>query len=153
MRMFRRGTLLAMLIMVSVPLAAQDPQSVDMRLDRLFGDHDPYRLFLTDLQQAVAKDARAEIAAMVSYPLVTRIAGRKVTVTNSAEFLQHFAQLLPPKALAVVRAQTYATLFANAQGVMIGSGEVWFSGVCADTACNSRTVRITAINPPAPERP
>jgi|HubBroStandDraft_1064217.scaffolds.fasta_scaffold02351_4 hypothetical protein len=148
----RWSSLLAVLMLVSAPLAAQDPGSIDARLDILFGEHDSYRRFLTDLQQAVAKDARSEVAAMVAYPLTTHIAGKKIILQTPAEFLQHYDQLLPAKALAVIRAQTYPALFANAQGVMIGAGEVWFSGVCADSTCGSRTVRITAINPPAKER-
>ncbi|MCR5857319.1 hypothetical protein [Mesorhizobium sp. J428] len=39
-----------------------------------------------------------------------------------------------------VAKQTYATLFANWQGVCIGDGEVWFSGVG-----DANVIRITAI--------
>ncbi len=39
-----------------------------------------------------------------------------------------------------IAAQTYETLFANWQGVMIGNGELWFSGV------EPPVVRIIAIN-------
>jgi hypothetical protein len=45
-----------------------------------------------------------------------------------------------------VAKQTYATLFANWQGVSIGDGEIWFSGICSNEACKQQTVRITAIN-------
>ena len=44
-------------------------------------------------------------------------------------------------------------LFANSQGVMIGSGEVWFSAVCAARDCNAPPVMITALNPQPPASP
>ena len=46
-----------------------------------------------------------------------------------------------PDWMAAVERQTYATLFANADGVMIGDGELWFSGTCADAACAEASVR------------
>jgi hypothetical protein len=30
---------------------------------------------------------------------------------------------------------------------MVGDGEIWFSGICADATCAEVTVRIIAINP------
>lgn len=40
-----------------------------------------------------------------------------------------------------LRRQTYPTPFANWQGVFVGDGEIWFSGI-GDT----NTITITAIN-------
>jgi hypothetical protein len=61
------------------------------------------------------------------------------------------AALRPAAYTAVVAAlarQTYATLFARPEGVMVGDGEIWFSGICADETCAEVTVRIIAINEP-----
>jgi hypothetical protein len=74
-------------------------------------------------------------------------ASRHVRIRNAADFAAHAPQILTPKVLGAIQAQTYAGLFANAQGVMIGDGEVWFSSVCQDTRCRDSTVRITAFNP------
>jgi hypothetical protein len=128
--------------------SAQNAEVVDARLDTLFGAHQPYRDFLERLKAATSSDAREEVSRLVSYPLVTHIAGHKVTIRTPAQFLSHYSLLLPEATLAAVRLQTYADLFANAQGVMIGSGQIWFSGICQDRGCSSRVVRITAINPP-----
>jgi hypothetical protein len=133
----------------TAPAAAQDAAAVDARLDALFGEHEPYHEFLTRLQRAVAQDARREVAALVSYPLVTRFGGQPHIIRTPAQFVSDYTMLLPPATLAVIRAQAYETLFANDRGVMIGSGEVWFSAVCGDGACAARGVRITAINPPS----
>ena len=63
-----------------------------------------------------------------------------------AEGSQEYDRILAAQVVAAIEAQTYATLFGRDQGVMIGSGEVWFSGICSDTACQLPTVRIIAIN-------
>jgi hypothetical protein len=123
-------------------------EPIEGRLDTLFGSHEPYRRFLTDLQRAVAAGDRQQIAAMVSYPLRTRLAGQPVRIAGPKQLLAHFDALLPQKSLEVIRTQRFADLFANSQGVMIGSGEVWFSAVCAAADCRAPPIMITALNPP-----
>jgi hypothetical protein len=130
---------------------AADVTQVDRRLDDLFGDHKPYQQFLTELQKAVAAEAHERVAYLVSYPLRARIGAHRTTIHNVAQFLARYDALLPPASTAAIRAQSYATVFANAQGVMIGSGQVWFSGVCADRLCSKRLIRIIALNPDAKE--
>jgi hypothetical protein len=131
----------------------QDTPSIESRLDLLFGSHEPYRKFLADLQRAVAAGDRDQVADMVRYPLRTHIAGRAVSLANPRHFLAHFDELLPQKSLDAITAQTFAGLFANSQGVMIGSGEVWFSAVCRARDCNAPPVMIIALNPQAPLSP
>ena len=128
----------------SEPTAA----AVDARLDLLFGGHDAYRSFLQDLQVAVAGNMREQVAGMVSYPLSTKLQGRAVRIRTPRQFLSHYEALLPPQTRRLLAQQSYRGLFANSAGVMLGSGELWFSGVCQDQACDSRAIKITALNPP-----
>lgn len=120
---------------------AETAEQVDARLDDLFGAHAPYRQFLTALQDAVAAGEREAVAGMVDYPLTTQIDGDRVAVDDEAAFLTHYDAIMTPKITDAIAAQTYATLFANAQGVMIGDGEVWFAGVGDD-----EMVKVIAIN-------
>jgi hypothetical protein len=133
--------------MAAADAAAQDNQSIESRLDQLYGSHEPYRKFLQDLQHAVAGHNREQIAAMISYPLKTHIGGQAVELANPRHFLAHFDELLPQSSLDAITAQTFAGLFANSRGVMIGSGEVWFSVVCAARNCSAPPVLIIALNP------
>jgi hypothetical protein len=122
------------------PAAGQSRAEIDRRLDALFGDHRPYEAFLRALKQAVAgADARA-VAAMVSYP-------DRVTIRSQEEFLARYEEIVTPDVASAIEKQSYAGVFANADGVMIGDGEVWFSGVCGDAACTQQRIRIIAINP------
>jgi hypothetical protein len=130
---------------------AQDGSPMDSRLDFLFGSHEPYRRFLQDLQHAVSAGDRNQIAGMVSYPFKTHLSGSAVSLANPRQFVAHFDELLPPTSLAAITAQSFEGLFANSQGVMIGRGEVWFSGVCAARDCSMPQVMITGLNPqPSP---
>lgn len=115
---------------------------VDHRLDALLGSHAPYRAFFEALQKAVAADDRKAVADRVDYPFRTRIEGKAVTVHNAASFVQHYERIVAAKVKRAITEQSYAKLFANWQGVMVGDGELWFAGVG-----KSGVVRITAINP------
>ncbi len=120
---------------------AQTAAEVDASLDALFGAHAPYRQFFDALQKAVGAGDKAAVAALVDYPFQARIAGKAVKLRDAAHFIADYDKIVTPKVKQAVAGQTYATLFANWQGVMIGDGEVWFSGVGKDNA-----VKITAIN-------
>ena len=129
----------------TVTAAAQG--TVEQRLQFLFGEHEPYRLFLEQLTLAVAAGDRQRVSTMVAYPL--EIDG--VRIGNAAEFVDHYDTVFSPNLIQAVRGQTFDTLFANANGVRIGQGVIWFSEVCRDDSpdgeCLSDGIRITAINP------
>jgi len=82
--------------------------------------------------------------AMVSYPLGTTTSG---TVKNMIECRDRYARIFNQKVVDAIDRQRFETLFANYQGVMIGRGEVWISGVCRDKKCErGYDVRITRVN-------
>lgn len=123
------------------PALAQTAAEVDSSLDTLFGDHKSYRAFFEKLQSAVAAGDKQAVAGMVDYPFHGRIAGKAVRIRDAAHFVADYDKIVTDKVKASVAKQTYATLFANWQGISIGDGEVWFSGVGA-----ANVIRITAIN-------
>jgi hypothetical protein len=128
---------------------AAETAEVDARLDVLFGEHEAYRNFLHELQSAVSEHARERVAVMVNYPLRTRLNGKWVRLQTPAQFLAHYDDLLTAKTRDVISRQSYGDLFSSSQGVMIGDGEVWYSGVCKDHSCSSRSIKIIAFNPQA----
>lgn len=132
---------MAILGVASIGAHAQTAAEVDSTLDSLFGAHAPYRQFFETLQKAVASNDKAAVAALVDYPFQARINGKAVRLRDAAHFIAEYDKIVTPKVKHAVASQTYETLFANWQGVMIGDGEVWFSGVGSNN-----TVRITAIN-------
>jgi hypothetical protein len=141
-------SLLITLFVAVAPLStmAQSDAEVSKTLDSLFGDHKPYQAFLVELQKAVAAADKPAVAGLIGYPLKTKVAGKATTLHNAHEFTGHYDALMTAKVTAAIKGQAYAKLFANAQGVMIGDGEVWFSGICSDTACSKQTVKVIAVN-------
>lgn len=129
------------LLALSSPSFAQSAADVDKSLDQLFGEHKPYADFLATLQAAVASDDKKGVAGLVDYPFQARIGGKSVKIKDADHFVADYDKVITAKVKAAVAKQTYATLFANWQGVMIGDGEIWFSGVG-----DGKQVRIIAIN-------
>lgn len=128
---------------MAAPVAAiaQTVAEVDASLDGLFGAHQPYHVFFDDLKKAVTTEDKAAVAAMVDYPFQARIDGKAVKLRDKAHFIADYDKIVTGKIKSAVANQTYATLFANWQGVMVGDGEVWFSGIG-----DKNVIKITAIN-------
>ena len=129
------------LALAAAPAPSHAQETTDQRFDSLFGAHEPYRAFFQTLRTAIAKGDAKGVAALVSYPLSVRIGGKKTTIANAAAFERHYAQIVTPALRRAVAEQEYDDLFANWQGVSIGDGTLWFSGMG-----DSQEVRITAIN-------
>jgi len=125
---------------------AQTAAEVNKTFDELFGEHAPYKAFFDKLKKAVAENDKKTVASMVDYPFKARINDKAVTIRDAAHFEADYDKVFTKKVKEAVAKQTYATLFANWQGVMIGDGEVWFSGICNNEACEKQTVRIIAVN-------
>jgi hypothetical protein len=141
-------------MVAAVPVAAQSDEETSARLDALFGAHQPHEAFLARLKDAVAAGDRRSVAAMIAYPLETQVRGKPLTLAAPEDVVQSYNELFTPPVVAAIGRQSYATLFATAEGVMVGDGEVWFSGICEDETCADVTVRIIALNPPlAPGAP
>ena len=132
------------ILALSAPAMAQTAADTDKSLDGLFGDHKPYADFLAKLQKAVASDDKETVAGMVDYPFQARIDGKAVKIKDAKHFVADYDKVVTAKVKASVAKQTYPTLFANWQGVMIGDGELWFSEVGKYE--QHMAVKITAIN-------
>jgi len=131
----------------AAPVGAQSEAEVNARLDGLFGNHKPYRAFFTDLKAAIVAGNKQAVAAMVAYPLTVKIGGKDVSLRSTQDLLARYDQVVTARVVAAARTQTYETLFARDTGVMIGDGEIWFSGICSDNACRRQTVKVIAFAP------
>jgi hypothetical protein len=146
MRLLSSLTVAAALAVSSAGAFAQSDQEVDARMDALFGAHEPYRAFFDRLKHAVAAGDKNAVAGMIAYPVTMRIGGKKIALRSKRDFVARYASIFTPKLVDIVAGQQYATLFVRDQGAMIGGGEIWFSGVCRDNACQKPDVKIIAFN-------
>jgi|HigsolmetaAR201D_1030396.scaffolds.fasta_scaffold00149_24 hypothetical protein len=120
---------------------AQTAADMDKTLAELYGVSAPYHEFFEKLQKAVQADDRQAVASMVEYPFAAHVNGKAVKIRDAKHFVDDYTKIITPKVKEAILGQRYADLFANWQGVMIGDGEVWFSGID-----DKNTVRIIAIN-------
>src|SRR5690606_33181589 len=140
MRNVHRAFALVICLMAG-PAMAQSDREMDATLDALFGEHVSYRQFFDGLKKAVAAGDKAAVAAMVDYPFQARIDGKALKIRDAAHFVADYDRIFTHGVRKAVADQSYGALFANWQGVSIGEGEVWFSGVG-----EANVVKITAIN-------
>lgn len=87
--------------------------------------------FLAALQHGIEQDDRAAVAALVSYPLHLR-GEAELIVETADELVAQYEQIFTEAVRAKVLEQQLDELFVNSNGVMIGDGEVWFSGIYAE---------------------
>lgn len=123
-------------------------QAVNDRLTSLFGKYEPYRDFFFQLQAAVSQGDRAEVASLINYPLrFSSLEGATEQIENSEQFLANYDRIMTGPLRSSIANQKYEDLFARDQGVMIGRGEVWFSGICAPGSCQEDVaVKVITIS-------
>ncbi|SMG59953.1 hypothetical protein [Cedecea sp. NFIX57] len=148
MKLKHLGTsvLLAAMVCWSSLSTAASEQEVNARLDQLFNTHQEYHNFLDNLQTQLISENKVEVAKLVSYPIDINIDSKKVKIKTPQQLIKLYGSIFTPALVKTVNTQQYKDLFINAQGVMIGNGQIWFSAVCGDNQCKKSTVLITAIN-------
>ena len=110
------------------------------------------RLFLTGLQEAVHAGDVVAVSQMIHYPIYVELNGQPTQLASPEQLQQEYSRVFTPGVQIAIAEQKFAELFVNWKGVMLGNGEVWFSGVCLDEDCNEYDIGIMAVNNWLPER-
>jgi hypothetical protein len=97
--------------------------------------------FLKDLKALVASGDRDGVCALLGYPLKAH-----KPVASAAACKGGYDQIFTAPVTAAIAEQRFAELFVNSEGVMIGSGEVWFAGICKDPDCKVVELKIRTVN-------
>jgi hypothetical protein len=89
--------------------------------------------FYSDVQHGNKQAA----AALVSYPL--RVNSLKLTVKDQRQFLVDYERVFTPDFVRCLQQYPPHNLFVNAQGIMLGQGELWFDehGLTSVNPCSS----------------
>jgi hypothetical protein len=104
--------------------------------------------FFAVIQKAVKQNDVTTLSKTIKYPIkLIDPKGNKIDVPGSKEFLANYPKFATPNWKNAVMRQKYEQLFANWQGVMIGRGEIWFTGVCGNESCSKYELKITGMNP------
>jgi len=137
--------IIAALAVATVPAVAQTADEVNASIDTLLGDHTPYEEAFAAIQAAVADDDAETVAAWVAYPFSATINGEDYALEGPEGFVEHYDGIVTEEVKVAVVEQKYEELFVNAEGIMVGNGQMWLSGICKDYACAEFEVRIITI--------
>lgn len=97
------------------------------------------------LQQAVAHDDAAAVADLISYPITLSVEGEPVIVKNPAQLTEIYEKIMTPALARAITITAYDAVMVNSQGVMLGDGQAWISGVCRDAACSQSEVKVITL--------
>lgn len=129
------------------PHGVEQDETLDVRLDKIAGIKPAAaRAFLGELQRTVGVTDRLAACALIKYPL----RHRDGPVADALACQRRYAEIFTADVIDAIRSQDFEKLFVNAQGVMLGDGQVWFAAVCLDRSCAQSELRVTAVNPPTP---
>lgn len=107
--------------------AAQSTQKSNPYAVAGIDDPAAFHTFFVKLQQAVAKNDKKAVASMISYPLKVNTNGKTYTFQTPARFIAKYDSIMTPKVKRTLGYAIEEDLFANWQGVMVGSGQLWIS--------------------------
>ena len=131
----------------SVAEVVDDPLAVNQAIDEALGDHVRYEAVIRQLQQAVAANDAAAVAALVDYPFATVRDGQPLKIADAEAFVRDYDRIMTPPIAEAIKRQRYSELMVNYKGVMFGNGEAWVNGICRDDACKNVDVRVVALQP------
>ncbi|MCZ8179861.1 MAG: hypothetical protein O9309_12635 [Rhizobium sp.] len=129
----------------STQAARADEASVDQQIEALLGDSADYKELFYAFKVAVEEGKSDIVVSLVNYPLTVTIDGEDATYESEQELLDNYDSVFTEGIVEAISGQEYGNLFVNSEGVMIGNGEVWISGICEDSACTSAPPRVAVI--------
>jgi hypothetical protein len=138
-----RNRVYLILIIILLPFYSFASESTEDKMDQAFGDHTKYKEFFFELKDAVLNNKKEKVAELVYFPVnISGYEDSKFLIKNKKEFLLYYDSIFEKGMLATIEKQSFDKLFVNWRGVMIGSGEILYEGICEDKNCKNYTVKI-----------
>ena len=113
-----------------------------------FPDADRVHAVIGELQAAVAQGDVQAVTARVRFPFRLNTGAEAILVPDAAAFRAKYASIFTHDIRAALAKCPRSALFANKEGVMIGSGDLWLAPASPDNP----EPRLAAINLKAPSR-
>jgi len=107
-------------------------------------------VFFKSFKDAIAKDDKRKVAAMVSYPIRVYLrSDRAVKIVNSARFIKFYHQIFDEKLKRLIAETEFKDLWAKFSGVATPRGEIWINGIVKNPKFeDDYVIKITALNGP-----
>lgn len=133
--------LVAVAALSASPSRAQD-QPLETQLARVGLKADAVSTFFDAMRRAFGTNNHQAVCAMVAYPL--RQPGGPVA--NPAACEARFDEIFPTAVRRAVGKQLFNELFVDTKGILVGLGELWFTGTCRDASCQEADFHIIEVN-------
>jgi len=148
--MLKRVAILISLLLIPIAVSAQPIRQDENKFAVAGVKEREIEVFFTAFKDAIAKDDKHKVAAMVSYPLRVPIAShRTVRVSNSARFVKLYDQIFDNKFKKLIANTEFKDLWAKYSGVATPRGEIWINGIIKNPKFSDKyVIKITAINGP-----
>lgn len=137
------------LLIILIPLLSFASGGVEKKMEQQLGDHDKYKDFFFKLKAAVLEHQKEKVADLIGFPVTVSDGERKFVINNKKEFLFYYDLIFDKALLKTIEQQRFDELFVNWRGVMIGSGEIWYAGICEDANCKKVVVKINSFHNPS----
>lgn len=99
-------------------------------------------LFL-QFQRALGKNDRQGVLSVLAYPIRVNNDNRSRTLRSNADLLRNYDWVFTPKVKKAILTQIPSQFLVNSDGIMVGTGQVWFTPKHAGRALR---LHITTIN-------
>jgi hypothetical protein len=83
------------------------------------------RDFVVQLQRAVSRDRRGEVAGMLKYPLYFHKIPGTITLRGTQDTLDNYDLVFSPRLRRILASQRTEDLLVNQEGLAVGLGKIW----------------------------
>ncbi len=84
--------------------------------------------FMKHVQSSIISGDKNWLASNIKYPIRVSLDGKiPATLKTEQEFVQDFDKIFYKAYVALVKREVARNMLSNAQGVMLGSGEIWIN--------------------------
>ena len=104
------------------------------------------RHFFESLKKASADNDKNFLGKIIRYPITFYNHAKLKKVTNHIEFYNAYPSIFNEKVRDAIAKQKYEDLVVNGQGIMVGAGEVWISGIVVGKSSRKINIKIITIN-------
>ena len=143
-----RVYLVIFLLLFSGPAFSANVKGISNKsLNEYFkGDLD-YEAFFLNLKSSLLSGDKQQVASLNLYPIRVNYPNGSVYYDTTEQFIENYDSIVTPEMLARVKEQQFKNLFYNYNGLNIGFGDIWFSGICTDgDLCKERKINVWAYS-------
>lgn len=87
--------------------------------------------FFEKLQAAVKQDARDQVTSMVSFPMRTALAGKRVVIHSQQQFLANYDRIFTAAVRCALLHAEKSSVWGRDQGFTFADGTIWWDAIIA----------------------